>query len=112
MVKIVVLASFNMDLVMSAARRPERGETVQGDFAMHLGGKGFNQAIAARRLGAAVAVIGRLGDDEFGRMFLRALDHEGIDRSGVTIDRHAGTGVASVIVEPNGANTIVQSPRS
>jgi ribokinase len=112
MVKIVVLASFNMDLVMRAERRPNAGETLQGHFAMHLGGKGFNHAVAARRLGAEVAVLGRVGDDEFGRLFLAALDREGIERQAVMIDRDAGTGVASIIVEPDGTNTIVQSPRA
>jgi ribokinase len=112
MVKIMVLASFNMDLVMRADRRPEAGETIRGEFAMHLGGKGFNQAVAARRLGAEVSVIGRVGDDEFGRMFLDALDHEGIDRRHVTVDPQEGTGVAQIVVEPDGTNTIIQAPRA
>ncbi len=112
MVKIAVLASFNMDLVMRAERRPDAGETLQGEFAMFLGGKGFNQAIAARRLGADVVVAGRVGDDEFGRLFLAALDREGIDRQAVVVDSTAGTGVASIIVEPDGTNAIVQSPRA
>lgn len=112
MVKIAVLASFNMDLVMRAERRPNAGETLQGEFTMFLGGKGFNQAIAARRLGAEVIVAGRVGDDDFGRMFLAALDREGIDRRAVVIDPIAGTGVASIIVEPDGTNTIVQAPRA
>ena len=102
MVKIAVLASFNMDLVMRTDRRPESGETLQGEFAMYLGGKGFNQAIAARRLGAEVVVAGRVGDDEFGRRFLAALDREGIDRRAVAVDATTGTGVASIIVEPDG----------
>lgn len=110
MTNIVVLASFNMDLVMRATRRPAAGETLQGEFAMFLGGKGFNQAVAARRLGAHVAVIGRIGDDEFGRAFIDALDREEIDRDGVIIDPHSATGVASIIVEPDGANSIVQAP--
>ncbi len=112
MVKIAVLASFNMDLVMGTERRPGAGETLQGEFAMHLGGKGFNQAVAARRLGAEVVVTGRVGDDEFGRMFLDALDREGIDRRAVIVDADVGTGVASIIVEADGTNTIVQSPRA
>ena len=112
MVKIAVLASFNMDLVMRVGRRPEAGETLQGEFAMHLGGKGFNQAVAARRLGADVVVCGRVGDDEFGRRFLAALDAEGIDRRAVVVDSEAGTGVATIYVEPDGTNTIVQSPRA
>jgi ribokinase len=112
MVKIAVLASFNMDLVMRAARRPGAGETLQGEFAMHLGGKGFNQAVAARRLGADVAVVGRVGDDQFGRRFLEALDREGIDATGVVTDADEGTGVASITVEPDGGNSIVQAPRA
>jgi ribokinase len=112
MVKIAVLASFNMDLVMRAERRPRAGETLQGAFAMFPGGKGFNQAVAARRLGAQVAVAGRVGADEFGRAFIDALDAEGIERSAVVIDPVAGTGVASIIVEADGTNTIVQAPRA
>ena len=112
MVKIAVLASFNMDLVMRAERRPQAGETLQGEFSMFLGGKGFNQAIAARRLGADVVVAGRVGDDEFGRRFLDALDGEGIDRRAVVVDPTTGTGIASIIVEPDGTNTILQAPRA
>lgn len=116
MVRIALLASFNMDLVMRAERLPRTGETLQGEFAMYLGGKGLNQAIAARRLGADVgadvAVVGRVGDDEFGRAFLRALEAEGIDARGVSIDPHAGTGVASIVVDATGENAILQSPRA
>lgn len=108
----MVLGSFNMDLVMRTDRLPRRGETVQGGFAMHLGGKGFNHAIAARRLGATVEVVGRVGDDAFGRQFLDALDAAGIGRDGVTIDPIDGTGIASIMIEPDGANTIIQAPRA
>ena len=112
MVKVAVLASFNMDLVMRADRRPQAGETLQGEFDIFLGGKGFNQAIAARRLGAEVVVAGRVGDDEFGRRFLDALDREGIDRRAVVVDTTTGTGVASIVVEPDGTNSILQAPRA
>jgi ribokinase len=112
MVKIVVLASFNMDLVMRTARQPQPGETLQGEFAMYLGGKGFNQAVAARRLGADVSVIGHVGNDGFGRRFLEALDREGIDRRCVSVDPIAGTGVASIIVDESGENVIVQAPQA
>ncbi len=111
-VTIAVLASFNMDLVMHGERRPPAGETLQSEFSIFLGGKGFNQAVAARRLGAAVRVAGRVGDDDFGARFLDALDREGIDRRAVVTDPEAGTGVASIIVEPDGANSIVQAPRA
>src|SRR5512135_2612639 len=104
MASVAVLGSFNMGLVMRAHRLPRAGETLQGEFAMHLGGKGFNQAVAARRLGADVSTVGRVGDDEFGRRFLAALDAEGIDRRGVTVDGDAGTGVASIVVDGDGEN--------
>ncbi len=112
MVKIAVLASFNMDLVMRTERLPRPGETLQGDFAMYLGGKGFNQAIAARRLGADVSVVGRVGDDDFGTAFLEALDAEGIDRTAVSVDPEHGTGVASIAGDAAGENAILQSPRA
>jgi ribokinase len=112
MVKIVVLASFNMDLVMRTERQPARGETLQGEFATFLGGKGFNQAIAARRLGAELSAIGRVGHDEFGRRFLDGLDREDIERFGVSVDPVAGTGVASIIVDGSGENAIVQAPQA
>jgi ribokinase len=112
MASVAVLGSFNMDLVMRASRQPRPGETLQGEFAMHLGGKGFNQAVAARRLGADVRIVGRVGDDEFGRHFLAALDGEGIDRRAVAVDRDSGTGVASIVVDSDGENAIVQAPRA
>lgn len=112
MATVAVLGSFNMDLVMRSGRLPRAGETLQGEFAMHLGGKGFNQAVAARRLGADVSIAGRVGDDEFGRRFLAALDDEGIDRRAVAIDAAAGTGVASIVVDGDGENAILQAPRA
>ena len=112
MANVAVLGSFNMDLVMRAAQLPRPGETLQGAFAMHLGGKGFNQAVAASRLGAEVSIVGRVGDDEFGGRFLDALDNEGIDRRAVIVDADAGTGVASIIVDGDGENAILQAPRA
>src|SRR5437868_14371034 len=102
-----------MDLVARCQVRPADGETVIGDgFDMFLGGKGFNQAVAAARSGAATAMIGRLGDDDFGRRFLDALDREGIGRAGVSVDPTIGTGVGLPVVEASGRNSIVVVPRA
>jgi ribokinase len=102
-----------MDLVMRVARRPRRGETVFGtDFGMFLGGKGFNQAIAARRLGADVAMIGRIGDDDFGRQLQAALRDAGVDHAGLVTDPRIGTGVAAPVIEANGDNSIISVPRA
>ncbi len=110
---VVVLASFMMDLVARAPRRPRAGESVFGtDFGMFVGGKGCNQAIAAARIGAPVRVIGRLGDDIFAPFFLEALAREGIDAAWISRDAEAGTGVAMPLIEPSGQNSIVAIPRA
>ena len=102
-----------LDLVMRAARRPQRGETIVADACgIFLGGKGFNQAVAAQRMGAAVTMIGRLGDDEFAPRFRAALASEGIDAAGVGADAEAGTGIATPLIEPDGSNSIVIAPRA
>lgn len=111
--RVVVLASFMMDLVAHAPRRPRSGESVLGsDFGMFVGGKGNNQAIAAARAGADVRIVGRLGDDMFASPFLETLDHEGINRRWVVQDAEAGTGVAMPLIEPDGQNSIVAVPRA
>lgn len=110
---LVVAGSLMMDLVMRVARRPGPGETLFGsDFGMFLGGKGFNQAVAARKLGAAVSIIGRVGDDDFGRALRAALVREGVDTAGVSTDPMAGTGVAAPLIEESGENSIVSVPRA
>ena len=109
--RIVVVGSMVMDLVFRVGRRPGPGETAAGnEFGMFLGGKGFNQAIAARRLGAEVTICGRVGPDQFGDMFLAKLQSEGI-KAFVTRD-DAGTGVASPVVEATGENSIIGVPRA
>ena len=89
--KVVVVGSFNMDLVAKAGRRPETGETLMGEeFGMFIGGKGSNQAIAAARLGADVTMIGRLGADLFGDMLMAAHTEEGICTNYVIRDTEVG----------------------
>lgn len=111
--RVVVVGSFMMDLVARTGRLPKPGETVIGEsFHQFLGGKGFNQAVAAARCGGDVAMVGRVGDDDFGRAFLGALDREGIDRRGVSVDPVEGTGVGLPVVEESGQNAIVVIPRA
>ena len=105
--KIVALGSINMDLVATMARMPEPGETVQGDgFFTAGGGKGANQAVAAARLGADVRMVGRVGNDEFGRTLLSGLRSEGIDVGDVAVDGSNVTGVAMIMVDATGQNCI------
>lgn len=102
-----------MDLIARVRRHPQPGETLVGsEFGMYLGGKGFNQAIAAARSGAETALIGRLGNDPFGDSFLAALREEGVDERHITRDTEEGTGIGLPIVDDTGENTIVLVPRA
>ncbi|MCY4404344.1 MAG: ribokinase [Candidatus Poribacteria bacterium] len=111
--KVTVLGSANVDLVIRAERMPNKGETLIGDaFDIFTGGKGFNQATAAARLGAEVTFIGRIGDDAFGEMLRTAMETENIDTRFVKTDAESGTGVATIVVEPDGHNSIIVIPRA
>lgn len=109
--KIAVVGSLNMDLVVRAPHMPIPGETVIGsDFRTIPGGKGANQAVAAARLGAEVTMIGRVGDDDFGRAQLRNLGELSIDTTHVVVDSEAATGIALITLDANGQNSIVLAP--
>jgi len=110
-VRIAVVGSLNMDLVVRAPHMPIPGETVIGsDFRTIPGGKGANQAVAAARLGAEVTMIGRVGDDDFGRAQLRNLGELGIDTTHVIVDPEAATGIALITLDASGQNSIVLAP--
>jgi ribokinase len=111
---VVVLGSTITDLVARAPRLPLPGESIIGDdFATFLGGKGFNQAVAAARLGASVRFIGRVGTDTFGDDFSSALSNEGIDNSHLSRDPNIGTGTACVMIgTDSGQNAIIVLPRA
>lgn len=107
---ITVFGSINVDLVCRVARLPHAGETVHGaDYALISGGKGANQALAARRAGASVRLIGTIGDDDLGKVALAELAPASVDLSGVA-RRQGTTGVAIIPVDDAGENMIVLSP--
>lgn len=108
MSEIVVLGSLNMDLVVRVGRVPYHGETMFGDsFATFPGGKGANQAVAAARLGARVTMVGAVGADAFGPELLEVMRHEGIDASQVKQNPLAPTGIALIMLDQSGQNTMV-----
>jgi ribokinase len=112
-VDVCVVGSFMADVVVRAPRRPERGETVIGSSCdTYLGGKGFNQAVAAARAGATTSMVGALGDDDHGREFVRMLEFEHIDASGVQVIAGTGTGIAFPVVEETGENSIIIVPQA
>lgn len=96
-----------MDLVVTSSRRPGAGETVLGDsFKTVPGGKGANQAVAAARLGAEVAMIGRVGDDAFGKDILENFRANAVNTQNVKPVTHLESGTAHIILA-EGDNSIV-----
>lgn len=108
---IVVVGGANMDYLVRGPKLPKPGETVQGDtFQEAPGGKGANQAVAAARLGARVALVARVGTDERGKVILKRLKDEGVDTRYVTRDREKLTGVALILVGEGGEKEILTAP--
>jgi ribokinase len=108
--EIVVFGSMNMDLVVRVARAPRSGETLQGhSFFTNPGGKGANQAVASARQGARVAMVGCVGEDDFGNTLRHALAEDGIATANVR-SVAGGTGVAVVMVDDAGENRITIIP--
>ncbi|MBI1405630.1 MAG: ribokinase [Caulobacter sp.] len=108
---LTVIGSINLDLVATAATLPAPGETVTGAvLARHPGGKGANQALAARRLGATVRMVGRVGTDSMAEEALALLKADGVDVAGVAVDAQAATGVALIAVDAAGENQIIVAP--
>lgn len=104
---IVVFGSLNVDLVTPVERLPGAGETVMGPgYALHAGGKGANQALAARRAGAEVVLVGTVGRDAFADIALSLLVTDGVDLSHVA-RAEAPTGAAFIAVDAAGSNQIV-----
>lgn len=111
MARILVVGSLNMDLVVQSPLIPRPGETIiGGQFATHPGGKGANQAVAAARAGADVSIVGRVGSDAFGDQLLVGLAEAGVGSKHVRRDIDTATGVALIVVEQSGQNSIVIAP--
>lgn len=107
---VAVVGSIIMDLVVTTPRVPLRGENLLArGFQRGPGGKGANAAVALARLGAQSRLVGRIGDDEFGRAELGALRQEGVRIESVGVDPALGTGAAIIMVDDQGENTILVS---
>jgi ribokinase len=109
--EILVFGSSNTDLITSVERFPNPGETISGkSFMQAMGGKGANQAVAARRLGGKVKFVTCLGDDSNGRNMLNYFKGENLDVSDVLVIDHVATGTAVILVNDGGENCIVVTP--
>lgn len=105
--KIVVIGSCNTDMVISMDHLPLPGETlIGGEFFMNSGGKGANQAVAAARLGGNVSFIAKVGNDPFGKRALEQYRAEGIDVKHILTDPEQPSGVALIMVDAQGENSI------
>jgi ribokinase len=108
---ITVVGSTAIDMISYVPRLPRPGETLEGErFEIGFGGKGANQAVMARRLGAGVRMVACVGVDNFGDQTLANLGAEGIDTTDVSRSPAAHTGVAPIWVEPDGTNRIAIFP--
>ena len=108
---VVVVGGANTDLTVAAPTLPRPGETVaEGALHTGFGGKGANQAVAARRAGAEVAFVARMGEDEHAERYLDHLRAEGIDTGAVSRDPRAASGVALIMVDAAGHNQIAVAP--
>lgn len=111
MPRILVIGSANVDFVVHVERLPAPGETVsEGTLLVNHGGKGANQAVAARRLGAEVRFIACVGDDASAAAIRAGLDAEGIGIGGLIATRDAATGTALIVVDARGRNQIAVAP--
>lgn len=111
MPRVCVIGSANLDFTVALPRLPRTGETVSaGTLLVNRGGKGANQAVAARRLGAEVRMIGCVGDDDSGGEIRRALREQGIGVDGIATSSDAATGTALIFVDREGRNQIGVAP--
>lgn len=108
---VVVVGSSNTDLTVLCPALPGPGETVLGgELYQAAGGKGANQAVAAARAGARVALVAAVGSDDFGRAAVEGLERDGIDTGSVVIKPDTPSGTALILVEESGENLIAVAP--
>ncbi|KAB7496577.1 Ribokinase [Armadillidium nasatum] len=105
---VVVVGSCMIDLISYTEVLPKAGETIFGSsFKIGFGGKGANQCVAASRLGCETALVACVGDDTFGENYLKNLDDDGINKEYVTTVGNVSTGVATIVVDGKGENSII-----
>lgn len=109
--RVLVVGSLNADLTVRTARFPNPGETISGsDLVISPGGKSSNQAAAIGLLGGDVAILGNVGDDEFGGLLRSRLENSGVDVSHVSVLEGTSSGTAMITVAEDGENVIIISP--
>src|ERR1700734_1787156 len=101
--RVVVLGSLHLDIMVHAPDRPKKGETLPGSaWGYKPGGKGGNQAVAAAQFGARASMVGRVGNDDFGKRLLSYLREAAVDAEHVRTDPEAGSGMSVAIIDAEG----------
>jgi ribokinase len=109
--KILVMGSANVDFILKIPRFHKPGETIIGEsFVTAFGGKGANQAMAAKRLGGRTGLLAKVGADPYGRSYYRYLTQNGFERKFLLVDEKIPTGIALIEVSSDGENRIIVSP--
>ena len=109
--KVLVVGSLNYDLSVYTNKIPNIGETVIGEkFSFSCGGKGANQAYAAKKAGVYTYMIGRIGNDDYGQLLLDNLNKVSINTTGIKISEDVGTGISMLTIDQQGRNNIVVVP--
>ncbi|MBG74143.1 MAG: ribokinase [Chloroflexi bacterium] len=108
---VCILGGINIDFFSVVKDMPVAGETIVGsDFFVTPGGKGANQAVACSRLGLNTTMIGRVGNDDFANNLIENFKNENISVEGIFKDNSTYTGVANIILDSDGQNSIIQAP--
>lgn len=106
--RIAVVGSINMDLAVRTPRMPTRGENLMAHrWQLGLGGKGSNASVALSRMGTRALLVGAVGSDAFGRQAIETLSHEGVTTDAIVIAEDVDTGIALIMVDDGGENTIL-----
>src|ERR1700759_1046753 len=101
--RVAVLGSLHLDIMVHASDRPKKGETLPGSaWGYKAGGKGCNQAVAAAQFGARSSMIGRVGNDDFGKRLLSHLRDAAVEAGHVRTDAEAGSGMSVAIIDAGG----------
>lgn len=109
--KVTVIGSLNVDHILKVNSLPFKGETIISEsYDLIEGGKGANQAVAIGRMGVDVEIIGKIGEDEPGRILVKSLERSNVSTNGLLISKYKKTGAAFITVDKNGNNTIVVNP--
>jgi ribokinase len=101
--RVVVVGSLHLDVLAYAPDRPKKGETLAGSaWGLKAGGKGGNQAVAAAQFGTRTSMVGKVGNDDFGKQLLNNLKEAGVDTERVGTDPEAGSGMSVAIIDSEG----------